>query len=172
MSDPPTTPDGLDTRVEAVPAWLYWGLTGFGLAVIGFGIYGIWTHQGTGILDVRVRPLLIWTVGAVIVHDLIFAPLVVLVGRALRHVRPRALRAPLPVCLAASALLTLLAFPLVRGYGARGSDPSRLPLNYTIGYGALLAVVWLACAVWTWRRGRPVRSGPGRRAPDRAGGPT
>lgn len=154
MTDRRARPDELDTRVEAVPAWLFWGLTILGLAVIGFGAYGIWTHQGTGILDVRVRPLLTWTIGAIVVHDLLFAPLVLVVGRALRHVRPRALRAPLQVGLAASAVVTALAFPLVRGYGARASDPSRLPLNYTVGYGALLAVVWLSCAAWAWHRAR------------------
>jgi hypothetical protein len=144
----------LDTRVEAVPAWLFWGLTVLGLAVLGFGVHGIWSHQGTGILDVRVRPLLTWTVGAIVVHDLLFAPLTLLVGRGLRCVRPRALRAPLQVGLAASAALTLLAFPLVRGYGARAGAPSRLPLNYTVGYGALLAVVWLSCAAWASYRTR------------------
>lgn len=152
MSGGPAAPDELDTRVEAVSGWLFWGLTGLGLAVIGFGLFGIWTHQGTGVLDVRVRPVLTWTIGAIVVHDLVFAPLVLLVGRGLRRVRPRALRAPLQVGLATSALVTLLAFPLVRGYGARAGAPSRLPLNYTIGYGALLAVVWLACATWAWQR--------------------
>lgn len=146
--------DEVDTRVEAVPAWLFWGLTILGLSAIGFGVHGIWTHQGTGTLDVRVRPLLTWTIGAIVVHDLLFAPLVLLVGRGLRRVRPRGLRAPLQVGLAASVVLTLLAFPLVRGYGARASAPSRLPLNYTVGYGALLAVVWLSCAAWAWYRAR------------------
>lgn len=166
----PTT-DDLDARVEAVPAWLFWGLTSLGLAVIAFGIYGIVVHRGTGILDVRVRPLLTWTVGAIIVHDLVFAPLVLVVGRALRNLRPRALRAPLQVGMAASAVVTLLAFPLVRGYGARAGAPSRLPLNYTIGYGALLAVVWLTCALWAWRRrARPAGPGSQRRVSDDAGG--
>lgn len=165
MIDGPAHRDALDTQVEAVPAWLFWGLTGLGLAVIAFGVYGIWVHQGTGILDVRVRPLLTWTIGAVIVHDLIFAPLVLVVGRALRHVRPRTVRAPLQVGLAASVLVTGLAFPLLRGYGARAAAPSRLPLNYTIGYGALLVVVWLTCAVWAWRRGRTTASASGRSTP-------
>jgi hypothetical protein len=54
--------------------------------------------------------------------------------------------------LALTALITLLAFPLVRGYGVRASEPSRLPLNYTVGYLALLAVVWVGCAGWaSWR---------------------
>ena len=155
--------DGLDTRVEAVPGWLFWGLTVMGLAVITFGVYGILIHQGTGILNVRVRPLLTWMIGALVLHDLLFAPLVLLVGCGLRRVRPRALRAPLQVGLAASAVVTLVAFPLVRGYGARASDPSRLPLNYTVGYGALLAVVWLFCAAWAWYRARAA-TGPDRRS--------
>jgi hypothetical protein len=153
--------DAEDARVEAVPGWLFWSLTGIGLAVMGFGIYGMWVNQGTGLLDVRLRPMLTWIIGAVVLHDLVLAPVTLATGRGLRRVRPCLLRAPLQVGLAATALVTLLAFPLVRGYGTRAADPSRLPLNYTVGYGALLAVVWLACAAWAWQRGR--RSGAAER---------
>jgi hypothetical protein len=144
--------DGIDTRVEAVPAGVFWSLAVIGLAVIGFGLYGVWVHRGTGILDVRLRPVLTWTLGAIVVHDLIVAPASVLIGRGLRRVRPRLLRAPLQAGLATTALLTLLAFPLVRGYGARAGAPSRLPRNYTVGYLALLGVVWAGCAAWAWWR--------------------
>lgn len=145
---------GADTRVEAVPGWLFWPLTVLGLAVMGFGIYGMWANQGTSLLDVRLRPMLTWIIGAIILHDLVLAPMTLATGRGLRWVRPRLLRAPLQVGLAATLLVTLLAFPLVRGYGARPGDPSRLPLNYAVGYGALLAVVCLGCALWAWQRGR------------------
>jgi hypothetical protein len=146
--------DAVDRHVEAVPAPLFWGLTVVGLGVMGFGLYGIVRFQGTGILDVRVRQMATWVIGAVVVHDLVVAPLVLATGRGLRWVRPRMLRAPLQTGLAATALVTLLAYPLIRGYGVRGADPSRLPLNYTVGYLALLAVIWLGCAAWAWRRGR------------------
>jgi hypothetical protein len=154
--------DRIDRHVDAVPAPLFWGLTAVGLAVMGFGLYGIVRFQGTGILDVRVRQMATWVIGAVIVHDLLFAPLVLAVGHALRSVRPRILRAPLQTGLAASALVTLLAYPLIRGYGVRGGDPSRLPLNYTVGYLALLGVIWVGCAAWAWRRGRTARHGDDR----------
>jgi hypothetical protein len=149
----------VDTRVEAVPGWFFWPVTALGLAVMGFGIYGMWVHQGSGLLDVRLRPMLTWMIGAIILHDVVLAPLTLATGRGLRGIRPRVLRAPLQVGLAATLLVTLLAFPLVRGYGARPGDPSRLPLDYAVGYGALLGVIWLACAAWAWRRGR--RGGDG-----------
>lgn len=145
---------GLDTSVEAVPRWLFWPVTALGLAVMGFGIYGMWANQGSSLLDVRLRPMLTWIVGAIILHDLVLAPVTLATGRGLRWVRPRLLRAPLQVGLAATLLATLLAFPLVRGYGVRPDDPSRLPLNYAVGYGALLGVIWLGCALWAWQRGR------------------
>lgn len=150
----------LDTRVEAAPGWLFWSLTILGALVAAVGAYGMWRYRGSGILDVRLRPILVWTLGAIVVHDLIVAPLALLVGRGLRHVRPRALRAPLQAGLATTALLALLAFPLIRGYGTRPSDPSRLPLNYTVGYAALVASVWAGCAVWAWFRRR--RDAPAR----------
>lgn len=150
----------LDPRVEAVPAWLFWGLTVVGLALLGFGVYGVWVHRGTGALNTRLRPLLTWGIGAIVAHDLVFAPLALVVGRGLRGVRPRLLRAPVQAGLAVTALLTLLAWPLVRGYGVRASDPSRLPLNYTVGYVAVLVTVWLGCAVWAWLRARAARRAP------------
>ncbi len=151
----------LDTRVEAVPGWLFWGLTVLGALVGGFGLYGMWLHRGTGILDVRWRPILTWVVGAIVAHDLVFAPLALAAGRGLRWVRPRALRAPLQTGLALSALVTLLAFPLVRGYGVRAGDPSRLPLHYGVGYLVLLGVIWVGCAGWAWYRGRDRDDGAG-----------
>ncbi len=144
----------IDTRVEAVPAALFWGLTAVGAVVGGFGLYGMWVHRGAGILDVRWRPMLTWLLGALIAHDLIVAPLALVVGRGLRRVRPRVLRAPLQAGLAVTALVTLLAYPLLRGYGVRQGDPSRLPLDYATGYGAVLAVIWTGCIVWAWLRRR------------------
>jgi hypothetical protein len=150
----PAPSGAVDTRVEAAPGWLFWPLTALGLAVSAVGVYGRWRNRGPGILDVRLRPIVAWTVGAVIVHDLIFAPLALMVGAGLRWVRPRVLRAPLQVALALTVLVTVVAFPLVRGYGVRADDPSRLPLNYALGYGALLVCIWAGCAAWAWfRRG-------------------
>lgn len=156
----------LDTRVESVPAWLFWGATGLGIAVIGFGVYGAWIHRGAGILDVRLRPMLTWGIGAIAAHDLLFAPTVLLVGRSLRTVRPASLRAPLQAGLAVTAVLTLLAFPLIRGYGVRASEPSRLPLNYTVGYLALVALVWVGSAGWAWWRAGACRITPPTAPPD------
>lgn len=152
--------EAVDTGVEAVPAAVFWPLTLAGLAVLGFGVWGMWVNQGTGLLDVRLRPLLTWMIAAVVLHDLVLAPATLAAGRGLRWVRPRVLRAPLQVALAGTVLVTLLAYPLLRGYGARAGDPSRLPLDYSTGYAALLAVLWTSCAAWAWWRRRAAAAPP------------
>jgi hypothetical protein len=50
-----------------------------------------------------------------------------------------------------------VAFPLLRGYGARTEAPSQLPRDYVSGWLVLLAVVWAGCALWAWWRRRAVR---------------
>ena len=162
MSRSDETP--LDTRVEAVDPWVFWTLTLLGVAIIGFGAFGIWTHRGDGVLDLRLRPWLTWFVGAIVLHDLVIAPIVLLIGRGLRFVRPRLLRGPLQVGLALTALLTLMAFPLLRGYGARAVSPSQLPRDYVSGWLVLLAAVWAGCALWAWWRQHPRTGSPRVRA--------
>lgn len=146
-----------DPHVEAANPWVFWILTLVGLGVLAFGVLGIWTHRGSGLLDVRPRPWLTWFIGAIVVHDLLIAPTTLLIGRGLRFVRPRLLRGPLQVALALTALVTLLMFPLLRGYGAREGSPSLLPRDYAAGYLTLLGVIWAGCTLWAWWRRRPTR---------------
>ncbi|MGH9212126.1 MAG: hypothetical protein ACRD2C_15785 [Acidimicrobiales bacterium] len=122
-----------------------------GLPVIAYGIRGVLVDAD----DTHPAELVRWVVGAAVVHDAVLAPLALAVGWGLRRVVPRwawpALRSGLLVTVA----LSLVAWPLVRGYGRDPAIPSLLPRDYGAGLAAALALVWLAAAVWataTWRR--------------------
>jgi hypothetical protein len=59
---------------------------------------------------------------------------------------------------ATSAVLVLIAWPFVGGYGQNRGNPSLLPRNYAHGLVAYLVVTWLlagvAMGVGWWRAGR------------------
>ena len=87
-----------------------------------------------------------WFIGAGIVHDALLAPVFVLVGFATTRV-PHAARTPIRLALAASALLTVFAWPLVQGWGRRAANPSALPLDYGRNLVVSLVAIWFVTAI-------------------------
>ncbi len=85
-----------------------------------------------------------WVVGLAIVHDLVLVPVVLLVGVAVRRWAPRAWLAG---ALLVSGAVSLVAWPLARGYGRQSSNPSLLPRNYAHGLLVVLGVTWLGAVV-------------------------
>jgi hypothetical protein len=55
---------------------------------------------------------------------------------------------PVRLGLATTGLLTLYAWPLVRGYGRAASNPTALPLDYSRNLVVSLIVTWTAVAAW------------------------
>lgn len=113
-----------------------------GLAAMGYGLVG-------AVGDPSVRPVgqALSLLGAVLLHDLVFAPLALAVGVVVARYAPPALRAPLQAALVASAAVTLVALPFVGGFGRAADMPSALPLNYTRGWLLMLAAIWLTAAI-------------------------
>jgi hypothetical protein len=88
-----------------------------------------------------------WLIGPPIVHDAVVAPVCGLVGLFVRRVAPQAWRAPISIGLIVTAILAVLAVPLLwRAYGTAPlpglHDVDRLP-----GLLIALAVVWGAVIV-------------------------
>ena len=78
-----------------------------------------------------------------LVHDVFFAPLVVLGSVLLVRVVPGRVRAPVQWAFIVSGALVAISIPVVRGTGRLANNPSLLPSEH---YGArLLAVV---AGVW------------------------
>ena len=137
----PTGPDHGSVKI-------FWSGAALGGAIIAWGIAGLVTDNGDGITGTRLTPWLVWFFSALVAHDLIIAPLTLLIGRGVRRVRPVLLHTPVQVGLALTAIVTLYIFPYLRGYGraAQPGNTSVQPLNYTTSWLALLAVIWLAAA--------------------------
>ncbi len=133
---------------EASPR-VFWTGVLLGVAVMAWGVYGLLSQAGTGPLGIRLVRWLGWVLGGLVVHDAVFVPLVLLVGRGLRRVRPVALRTPVQVGLGLSVVMTLIAWPLLRGYGrtAQQGNASILPGDYVPAWLGVLAVIWAGAAV-------------------------
>ena len=71
-----------------------------------------------------------WIVGTAVAHDAIVAPVVTLVGLALAALLPRWARGPVATAVAASGVVVVFSYPLLRHFGRRADNPSILPLDY------------------------------------------
>ncbi|WP_157987913.1 hypothetical protein [Jiangella endophytica] len=120
----------------------FWTCLIAGAGIVGYGLAGAWTDRG----DTRPADLVLWLAGSGVLHDALLAPVVVAAALATRWL-PAAARLPVRLALASSALLTLVFWPVVRGWGRSPSVPSALPLNYGRNLAVVLAVVWLAAGV-------------------------
>lgn len=128
-----------------------------GLPVMAYGVSGLF-HDAA-----RTRPaaLVQWVIGSAVVHDLVVAPLALVVVAAVTGFGRARPRRWLLWALATSALLVVFSWPLVRGYGRNATVPSLLPRDYTTGLLVYLAAVWLvALTVAAVARRARRRSGP------------
>jgi hypothetical protein len=120
----------------------FWIGTAVGWTVMAVAVLGAVADRR----DTRPADLLRWVVAGALLHDLVWLPIVGLAGlgvaRLLRGRTPRVVR----WALASSAVLVIVAWPFVRGYGRRADNPSVLPRSYGWGLAAYLLVVWVIAA--------------------------
>ncbi|MGH3727682.1 MAG: hypothetical protein ACRDTU_02900 [Micromonosporaceae bacterium] len=114
-----------------------------GTGLVGYGGYGVFTDE-RGPDAVRYAG---FVAAGLLGHDLVVAPVGLLIGGLVARWSRPGLRGPLAGGLFVSVAVTLIALPLALGYGARPDDPSALPLNYGRGLLLTLAGVWIAVAV-------------------------
>jgi hypothetical protein len=133
---------------------VFWIATAVGWAIIVVGVR-------MGLRDRELEPwtLARWVAGGLLLHDLVWLSVVALVGAGLAYV----LRGRVPVVLgwavATTAVLAIVAWPFVRGYGRRADVPSALQRNYAQGLLVYVAVTWLlASIVWLVGRVRAARA--------------
>lgn len=128
----------------------FWVMFAFGGAAIVFGVMGLVGDAGVrGTANIAV-----WLAGSNVINDLLLAPLACLVGIVLARVLPEPCRAPIRAALLATAVVLLIAFPALRGYGRdQVPDNSSVdPLNYATATTTVIATVWAAAATWTVTR--------------------
>lgn len=135
---------------------VFWPLAGIGIAVMGYGLYGLFENSSRTHPSQWVR----WFVGAAIAHDFVVAPIVIGVGVVVVRRVHGLLKAPLQGALIATGILVLLAYPFVRGYGRSPGNPTVLPNNYARGLVVVLAIVWIVAGAFMWTGWRSGRRGP------------
>ncbi len=121
---------------------LFWISAAAGWAVIAWGLRGIFQKS----LDTRPGNLARFVVGGALLHDLLVAPLVILLGVLLARAVPGRARAIVQAALAVTGIVALFSYPLVRAYGLAANNPTSLPRNYTAGLLVVLGVVWAIAA--------------------------
>ncbi len=134
-----------------------WVLGGLGVLVAAYGAWLLLTRQDGGQLVSAGA----WLVGGVVLHDAVLAPVVVVLGVLLVRAVPRAVRAPVAVVGIVLGSVTLLALPVLGGFGRRADNPTLLDRDYGAGWWALAAVVVVVVAAGTLvRRRRGDGAGP------------
>lgn len=133
-----------------------------GLAMLGWGALLGWEFISAS--TERAVQGIAWFVGGPLLHDGLVAPLVGLIGLAIVRWVPQPWRAPVAIGVVLSAILTLLAIPLLwRPFGV-AVNPGLHDGNYVLGFAVSLAVVWLGAVaggiVRVLRRSR-TRAGEG-----------
>ena len=84
-----------------------------------------------------------WLVGGPIVHDALVAPIVAVVGLLLSRVVPNSWRTPVIAGTVVSAVLVLLAVPLLWRRFPAATNPGLHDRDYGLALLISLAVVWL-----------------------------
>ena len=126
----------------------FWLSAVAGWAVIGYGLRGLFHHH----IDTRPANLAKFAIGGALIHDLLFAPILLGVGVLITRVVPAAVRGVVQAALIITGSLALFSYPLVRGYGHAVHNPSSLPHNYTANLGIVIGVVWAAAGAVAFQR--------------------
>lgn len=136
-------PPGGDPHVPAPRGRLFWISAAVGWVVIGWGLRGALHHR----IDTRPAELARFFVGGAVIHDLIFAPAVLVAGVAVARLAPRRGRSYIQAALIISGLLVLFTYPEVRDYARVLHNPTSLPHNYTQNLLVVIAAVWVVTAL-------------------------
>lgn len=150
-----------DTKTPAARISLVVGLT-----LLAFGVVGLLGATSTP----NVRTISKWVIAADLLHDLIVAPAICVVGLLLARLVPRRWRAPIRCAAIASGCVLVVAYPLLRAFGRHHVPDNRsvLPLDYPAAVATLLAIIWGIAMISTgviWWRARQDRNHPLRAAP-------
>ncbi len=116
------------------------GFAGLGIGALGYGAWLMW-QLGAG----QWLALAKWLAGGVFAHDLLLAPLVIVLGLLATRL-PSFARAPVVVAVVVWGSITILAIPMLGRFGADPTLPSLLDRPYLAAWSVGTAVVLLAVA--------------------------
>ncbi|GIF99024.1 hypothetical protein [Catellatospora citrea] len=121
--------------------WIRRLLVAAGVLAAAYGIIGVLTDP-----SVYLPNYARYTITVLFGHDLLVLPAAIVVGAVLTRWLPAWARPVVQGALFVTAVLTVVALPLVLGFGRTADNPSALPRDYPRGYAICLAVIWLVTA--------------------------
>lgn len=127
------------------------------VGTVGVALMGVGASLLTDVRDPA--DVLVWLGGAALLHDVLIAPAVLLVGLVVVR---GGTRGPVRGALLVAGALTAVALPVLLRPG-RTANPSVLPLDYPRNWLISLVAVFTVTALWAAARG----FARGRRRPDR-----
>lgn len=139
----PETPAGRPWRIGLV----------VGGAMFAFGLYGL-LHNARQTIPADWAK---WVGGALVAHDALLAPVVLVIGALLTRLVPVALRGGLQATLAVCGLVALMSVPVVMAEGRRADNPSLLPHDYGQNLAIVLAAIFAIGVVLTLARAARAR---------------
>ena len=133
-------------------------LGALGVAVATYGGWLLLQEDLSDLVDTAV-----WLAGGVVLHDFVLVPLTLLLGLALVRLLPVNLRAPVVGGLVVLGTVTLMAVPVLGGWGANADNPTILDRNYPVGWLVVAGVTMLVVVVTIVLRAGGRSGGPGAR---------
>ena len=127
-----------------------------GVAVAAYGAWLLLQEDLSDLVDTAV-----WLAGGVVLHDFLLVPLTLLIGVALIRLLPANLRAPVAGGLVVLGTVTLMAVPVLGGWGANADNPTILDRNYTAGWLVVAGVTMLVVVLTIALRRGGRSGGPG-----------
>jgi len=112
-------------------------LGAFGTVVSAYGAFLLLSRQQ---LEDAVE-VAIWFAVGVVLHDFVLAPLMLVVGVVMMRMLPAAARAPAVVGLVVLGSITLLAVPVLGGFGVQADNPTLFDRPYLAGWAVLAGLV-------------------------------
>ena len=154
-----TTPGDIEAEARPdhrdPPALLFWPAALLGAAVVAYGLlrWAPWDSRSID-LGTYVR----WTIGLAVVHDLVFAPIVGLVGYGIARLVPPTYKATVQGAAIVAGTVVLFSIPFVRGWG-RNANTSALPRNYAEGLTIILVLIGIVTVGLLLRDHRRAKAG-------------
>jgi hypothetical protein len=119
-----------------------------GGAFIAFGIRSALSNSR----DSHPFALAVHIVGFDLGHDLLFAPVLLLIAVALKRVLPATVRGAVAAAASATLVVSTFSYPLIRRWGQRRGNSSTLPLRYGLNLAIIVTAICIVAGVVIARR--------------------
>ena len=122
-------------------------LVAVGVLTMAYAGYGIVTDPAADPVGI-----LVFLLAVLVGHDAVWMPVLLVAGALLTRVVPHRHRPVVRAAMLSAAAITLVALPLVLGFGRRPDNPSALPLPYGRNLTLVLLALAAATGLTLWAR--------------------